>query len=171
MNKNSKNNLEIERKYVIEMPDFDLISSQPEYTSSEILQIYLASSDGETRRIRRRSYKDRVEHTETTKIRIDKISSRELEREISAEEFDLLSKEIREGSTPLNKTRYTFLYLENTMEIDVYPGWKRTAIMETEMDGYDKEVALPPFIKIVKEVTGDKAYSNSSMATKFPNEL
>ena len=64
----------------------------------------------------------------------------------------MLSKEIREGSTPLNKTRYTFLYLENTMEIDVYPGWKRTAIMETEMDGYDKEVALPPFIKIVKRL-------------------
>ena len=170
MNKNSSNNLEIERKYIIEMPDFALISAQGEYTKSDILQIYLSAEGGQTRRIRRREYQDKTVYIETVKIRVDRMSSREIENEISKEEFDRLSAQIREGSKPLYKTRHTFNYLGNTIEIDVYPQWQSTDVMETELDGYDVEIALPPFINVIKEVTGNKAYSNSSMASHFPPE-
>ena len=171
MNNNSKSAIEIERKYVIEMPDLSFISDQPEYTESDILQIYLTSAKGETSRIRKRVFFDRVEYTKTTKIRIDAISSNEIESEISEGEFDLLALQIRDGSSALNKTRHTFSYLGNTIEIDIYPQWQRTAIMETELDSADKILDLPPFIKVIKEVTGDKSYSNSSMASSFPPEL
>ena len=55
-------------------------------------------------------------------------------------------------------------------EIDVYPAWKNTAIMETELDDREREVEIPTFIEIIREVTGYKAYSNASMSKSFPKE-
>jgi len=43
--------------------------------------------------------------------------------------------------------------------------------METELPSEDTNTDIPPFIKIIKEVTGIKAYSNASMSRAFPNEI
>ena len=101
--------VEIERKYIIKMPDPKMISSESGYTESRILQIYLESEPGETHRIRRRERSGAFVYTETIKKRIDKISSFEDEREISEEEFIRLSKKMKSGTRPIIKTRYTFL--------------------------------------------------------------
>ena len=167
---NAKIGLEIERKYIIEMPDVSVLSQQPEYTVSGILQIYIQGAIGETHRVRRRDFSDRVVCTETRKIRIDKISSTEIEGEISIEEFDRLALTILNGTQPINKLRHTFIYEGQIFEIDVYPQWKNTAIMETELDDPKKEVKIPSFINIVREVTGNKAYSNAGMSRRFPKE-
>ena len=141
-----------------------------EYTKSDILQIYLPSDMGETHRIRRRVYSDRIKCTETRKIRIDKMSSTEIEGEISQSDFDLLAKNPLEGRTPIEKTRHTFIFKGQTFEIDIYPNWKNTAIMETELSDREKLVTFPSFIEIIREVTGNKAYSNAAMSKSFPDE-
>ena len=164
-------NVEIERKYIIKKPDVLALSTREEYTESEIVQIYLPSEKGETRRVRRRVYPDKTICTETRKIRIDNMSSTEIEREISTTEFDELSRNIKEGTSPIVKIRHTFLFCGQLFEIDVYPQWKHTAIMETELESREKQVKMPDFIKIICEVTGDKAYSNAGMSRKFPKEL
>ena len=99
------------------------------------------------------------------------MSSHELEREIKRDEFDALAEKIAEGSRPIIKTRHTFDYLSQTFEIDVYPDWERTCIMETELPSRDTEVPFPDFIRMIAEVTGDKRYSNAAMSRKFPDEL
>ena len=170
MSNSIKSGLEIERKYIIEMPDRNILMLQKDYTSSSILQIYLPSQNGETHRIRKRSYSDRVECTETRKIRLNKMSSHEIEGEISEEEFARLALNPLPESLPIEKTRYTFSYCNQIFEIDVYPRWTKTAIMETELDECEREVEIPSFIKIIREVTGDKSYSNASMSRKFPDE-
>lgn len=162
--------LEIERKYIIKMPRVDVFTSQENYTSSEILQIYLPSEKGQTRRIRRRSYADRVKYIETTKIRVDSMSSREIEREMTESEFLMLSETILEGTSPINKTRHTFSYLGQLFEIDIYPQWQHSAIMETELSSREVAVSFPDFIEIIREVTGNKAYSNAGMSRSFPSE-
>ena len=167
---NEKTQIEIERKYIIEKPVFSLIRNMPESTESEILQIYLPSESEETRRIRRRVYKDKTLCYETRKIRIDGMSCTEIEREITPDEFSALSQSIKEGTTPINKTRYTFDYEGQTFEIDIYPQWQNTAIMETELESREKRVEIPSFIKIIREVTGNKAYSNAAMSREFPKE-
>jgi CYTH domain-containing protein len=43
--------------------------------------------------------------------------------------------------------------------------------METELEYRDEEVILPSFIKILREVTGDRSYSNAGMAESFPPEI
>ena len=58
-----------------------------------------------------------------------------------------------------------------TAEIDIYPNWKRTCIMETELPSKEHSVTFPPYIRIIKEVTGEKQYSNVSMSHSFPSEI
>ena len=52
--------------------------------------------------------------------------------------------------------------------------WFRTfryVRMEVTAGENDVKIAMPDFIEIVKEVTGDKKYSNASMSKEFPKEL
>ena len=167
-----ESNLEIERKYVIEKPQIDKMRECGAYTSSEIVQIYLDSEAGVTRRVRSRAYSDgRVQYFETEKERVDEMSSIERECEITKAEFDNFSLQIAAKTRPITKTRHTFDYLGQTFEIDVYPEWECTCIMETELPSRDTEVKMPSFIRIIAEVTGDKRYSNAAMSRSFPEEL
>lgn len=163
--------IEIERKYVIEMPDISLMQGQPDHTVSDIVQIYLDSAPHVTHRVRSRTRDGVCTYTETKKVRISGMSAYEDEREINAAEFLTLSANVAHGTTPITKTRHTFLYRGQLFEIDIYPNWKSTAIMETELLSEDIAVEIPPFIKIIKEVTGIKAYSNASMSRAFPDEI
>lgn len=170
MSKKERIGVEIERKYVIAIPDVSELSQMPEYTSSEIVQIYLPKFDGATHRVRKRMKNSHAVYTETKKVRIDNMSSREYEREISDEEFFALSLLIDPNTRPINKTRHTFVYKNQMFEIDIYPEWKRTAILETELPTRDTEVEFPDFIRIIEDVTGNPAYSNAAMARSFPTE-
>ena len=166
-----KTNLEIERKYIIKMPNFDTLAAAENYTKSDITQIYLASEKGETHRIRRRAYSEKISFFETRKNRIDEMSVTEIEGEISEEKYTELSRLIADGTRPVIKTRHTFIYKGQLFEIDVYPEWVSTAIMETELESREEAVEFPSFIEIIREVTGDKAYSNAAMSRTFPAEI
>ena len=166
-----KNAVEIERKYIIEKPDIGVIEKMNGYTVSDIVQIYLPAAAGQTHRVRSRSYGDKTVYIETRKIRIDKMSVTEIERELDKEEFLRLSENILEGTRPIIKRRHTFDMGGVIAEIDVYPEWERTCIMETELPSRDTEVKMPSFIRIIAEVTGDKRYSNAAMSRSFPEEL
>ena len=166
----NENKVEIEKKYVIAMPKVSLLEKMPEYTESDIVQIYLSSPSGITHRVRSRSRLGAVVYTETKKVRIDKMSAFEDEREISRDEFEKLALNPAEGTKPIVKKRYTFVYKNQLFEIDVYPEWKSSAIMETELEDRDTVVEFPDFIKILSDVTGNRRYSNAAMAKSFPEE-
>ena len=166
-----KNQTEIERKFIINMPDLEKLSLMDGYDKSEIEQTYLSSSPAVTHRVRARKHNDRIDFTETKKVRISGMSAYEDEQEIGENEFSTLKKTIANGTTPIVKTRHTFLYHGQLFEVDIYPNWKSTAIMETELPSEDTNTDIPPFIKIIKEVTGIKAYSNASMSRAFPDEI
>ena len=170
MQRKEKIGIEIERKYIIEMPDINLLRSLDGYNRSNIVQTYLKSIDGATRRVRMRTSEGSSRYYETVKARIDEMSSTEVEREIDREEYLELLKHAREDSTPIEKVRHLFYYDSQLFEIDVYPNWQNTAIMETELDNRETEVEMPEFIHIIREVTGDKRYSNAGMSRAFPLE-
>lgn len=163
--------VEIERKYVIEKPSLDMLRDLPGYSSSDIEQTYLNSELNVTRRVRCRRYADTTVFTETKKVRIDKLSSYEDERELSEAEYKVLLGEIKEGTVTLKKTRITFVHFGRVFEVDVYPDWSRSCILEVELPSRETAVELPDFIKVIAEVTGDKSYSNAAMSHKFPAEL
>ncbi len=163
--------IEIERKYVIQKPNADFYKTADDYGVSEIEQIYLEAPKGETLRIRMRKYPTDTVYIKTHKIRIDEISCIERECELASSEYEALAKNILHGTRPILKKRHTFKYLGQLFEIDEYPEWQRCCIMEAELPSRDCNVQPPSFIRIIKDVTGDRAYSNASMSRAFPEEL
>lgn len=162
--------IEIERKYIIVKPDLDLIKSIRGSTVSEIVQTYLIAPHGVTHRVRRRTYGGITCYFETRKTRIDKMSVVEEEGEITPEAYTELLSYIDPESHPIHKTRYTLPYESFTLEIDVYPEWQNTAILEVELPDRDIEPAFPDLIHIIREVTGERPYSNAAMSRAFPSE-
>ena len=163
--------IEIERKFVVAMLKTDELAQLEGYTSSEIDQTYLISEEHVTRRVRARRYGDRTVYTETKKIRIDKSSAYEDERILTEAEYRSLLSEIAPGTVTLRKTRHTFPYAGRVFEVDVYPEWVRSCILEVELDSRDAVVEMPEFVSVIAEVTGEKRYSNAEMSREFPEEL
>lgn len=166
-----KKHIETERKYIILMPDESLLHSLGRCTESEITQIYLSDDSGATHRVRRREYADKISYTENIKRRVSTMSVVEEEGEISEQRFFELTKSIAPGTCPVYKKRIAVEYCGRTLEIDIYDRWKRTAVLEIELESEDEAPAIPKAITVIREVTGDKRYSNHSMAHGFPEEI
>ena len=54
--------------------------------------------------------------------------------------------------------------------MDVYPFWSDRAVLEVELESEDEAFDIPPFISVIKEVTGDKRYSNKALAKEIVTE-
>ena len=161
------NGIETERKFLIEKPGNELLSR---LGGDDIVQTYLEPEDGGTARIRARTRDGVTTYTHTVKRRISPISSYEDERVIGEEEYLTLETRREEGTEPVKKTRYLLPYRGFIFEIDVYPLWEKTAVMEVELPEEETEFSLPPEIRIIKEVSGDRRFSNHSLSRCFPEE-
>ncbi len=157
---------EIERKYLIEIPDISWLEDHPAVTKSEIIQTYLVASEGEERRVRMRREGDQVTYFYTVKRKITAVTREENETVISKEAYQERLSEADPNKRPLEKTRYCLPYKGLCIEIDVYPFWSYQAIAEMELDSENTPVCFPPEIKVIREVTGEKAFKNSELAKR-----
>lgn len=158
---------EIERKFLIEYPDMEILEK---YSKSEIAQTYLKTDDGFTSRVRVRTENGVTKYIFTEKKRVTDLKCIENEREISADEYkELLNLADPERMT-VYKTRYCVPHNGRVVEVDVYPFWTDRAIAEVEMESEEENVELPDFIKVIRDVTAEKAYKNASIAKKIPTE-
>ena len=72
--------------------------------------------------------------------------------------------------TRLTKTRYSFPFAGHTVEIDVYPheiggdALEGLAVMEIELESPDEAIEFPPFIRVIRELTGTREFSNKALA-------
>lgn len=158
-------NLEIERRFLVTMPSMDEL----DYTSaSEIIQTYLLSEDGSTERVRKRSFGDCHTYTHTKKRRINHIVREEVESEINSGQYELLLERTDPQRNAIIKTRYCINYMGKVFELDLFPFWTDRAIVEIELCREDEEFVMPPQITVIREITGDKRYTNASLAMKIP---
>ncbi len=159
---------EIERKFLIRYPDVAWLRSNAQGT--EIEQTYLINPQGCTDRVRRRGDGANWTYTHTVKTRISDMRRIEIENEISPEEYErLLSRADPERRT-IRKRRWCYKYLGQLFEIDIFPFWSRQAYMEIELEDEGQSVNFPPEIEIIREVTGDRRYTNAAMAKCVPEE-
>lgn len=157
--------LEIERKFLIAYPDIGILRRQPAYRTLHIEQTYL-SSDGDFQggRIRCIKEADTIRYIYTFKKKISDLTRYEYEKEISKEEYDdLLCKQII-GSHTIIKNRHVFEYSGLIYELDVYSFWDDQATLEAEVDSEDTPIPIPPFLRLIKEVTHDRRFNNSRLA-------
>ena len=139
----NKNDMEIERKFLIYMPDPAYLEQAGEWTRIE--QTYLQAPKEFTARISDRS---RVE----------------IEREIPEEEYLRLLQQADPERRRVDKTRWCIPWEGFTLEVDIFPFWKDRAIAEIELSQDDQEITFPPEIQVLREITGEKAYKNAALA-------
>lgn len=158
---------EIERKFLIEMPDTAALEKMPNCRKVSIEQMYLKEENGVRARIRRRTADGKSIYILTEKKFVSSMKRIEIEREIMQEEYKNLSAHKENGYASIEKSRYCLMHGGKYFEIDVFPFWNDKAYAEIELCSEDEPFTLPPFIKVIKEVTDDKSYSNRSLARRL----
>ena len=159
---------EIERKYLIEYPDKAALESAEGVRVKRIEQTYLLSEPGETRRVRKMTEKGVTRYIETRKYRVSDLRATEEEKELSAAEYDTLLKLADPTLRPILKTRYAIPYKGHTAEVDLYDFWQDRATLEVELVDEQEAFELPPFLRVIREVSDDKRYKNVNLARELP---
>lgn len=157
---------EIERKFLIEYPDTEYLNSLPNCKKVEIIQTYLKSPSGDETRIRQRGADGNFVYFQTTKRKISDTKRIEIEKRLTKDEYLKLLLDVDTSKHQIRKTRYCLVYENQYFEIDVYPFWNDKAIMEIELRDENQEITMPNSIRVIKEVTDDDEYKNSSLAKK-----
>lgn len=155
---------EIERKYLIEYPDLKKLENLPNCEKVDIIQTYLISEDNSEIRIRQRGKNGNYIYYKTIKKKISDIKRLELEKRLTKEEYLDLLMNADPDYRQIRKTRYCLTYDKLYYEIDIFPFWKDKAMMEIELNSEDDKISIPPFIKVIDEVTDDENYKNKSLA-------
>lgn len=161
--------LEIEYKFLIQMPDLKVLSAQPDFKEKQLTQMYLElpvglSEFGTRCRIRKTEAEGKVTFRKTFKHDVTDLTRVEIEEEISEEEYTALSVFLRKGTAAVTKTRLTFSFEGYTCEVDVFPFWKDKAFLEIEVESESVTPPVPDFIRVIKDVSKDRNYRNSSIA-------
>lgn len=157
--------METERKYLIEIPDFEELSNTYKGTTVDIIQTYLVEKEpGVERRIRQRGTNGSYTFYYTEKQKINDVSRTEKERKISEAEYLKLMLEADTSLHQIRKTRTCFVSDGTYFELDVYPFWNDKAVLEIELTNESKEISIPNIIKVIKEVTEDDRYKNRALA-------
>ena len=161
--------LEIERKFLIEYPDPVWLEQQPGSRCVGISQTYLLSEEGESRRVRTWCENGRTRYFHTCKRFLTDRTRIEQEAEISREAYEVLLKDADPKRRTIFKTRWRLPYEGHVLEIDLYPFWQgEQAVLECELNSEDETFAIPPEIRLIREVTGDPRYRNSRLALEAP---
>ena len=155
---------EIERKFLIEYPDTDILNSLPNCEKVEIIQTYLNSKEGEETRIRQRGSNGNYVYFKTTKRTVTGLKRIEVESRLTKDEYLENLMDADTSKRPIRKDRYCLSEGNRYFEIDVYPFWQDKAIMEIELSKPDDEIIFPDYINVIKEVTDDISYKNASLA-------
>lgn len=154
--------VERERKFLARMPDLTAIAKYNP-VASQILQTYLPNMGDTERRVRQRGDGVNFSFFYTEKTALPEVTDR-IEREsiISARQYAAYLSQA--DTAPIRKTRYCFPYQNQYVEMDVYAGEEQFVTIEVEGLEASKEVRFPPEIKVIKEITGDRRFSNRIIA-------
>ena len=152
------------RKYLIAMPDIELLKSRYRAVGIDMVQTYLAMTNPAIERRVRRQKNGEEELYFYTEKRTTDSGQWETEKPISEKEY---IRYLMEGDTSLHtvhKTKYRFVYQGCRFEIDVYPFSNDRAIMRAALPQDAPALQAPPEITVLREVTDDPAYKNRQLA-------
>lgn len=152
---------ETERKFLIAFPSAEELKNA---SVSEIEQTYIDTPSGSLR-IRKVLSEGVTAYIECEKKKLTDLTRAEKERFLTAEEYASL---LPFASAPtIKKTRFSYLYRGHVLEIDIFPFAKETALLEIELTAEGEKYELPPFIKVVREVSTEREFENSYIAKNY----
>ena len=151
-----------ERKYIVEVT-----GEIPHCTQSLITQTYLVADPGCEVRLRRRNIDGNIVNVHTSRKRISPTEELVIERQVSNALYESMLQQADPYRHAIDKVRQSFIYQGQFFELDSYQGeLSGLMILETKGMNSHEEVKFPPFLRIVKDVTGDKQYYNHTLSLK-----
>ena len=154
--------IEDERTYIVE-----LTGQLPESIESEITQTYLVADPDCEIRLRRRSWSGEVVNVHKTKKRISPTEVLETERQVSNALYESLLQQADPYRATIRKTRRSFIWRGQFFQIDTfYTPVNNLILLETKGVAQTESVNFPPFIRVVKDVTGNPEYYNYNIALR-----
>lgn len=156
---------EVEKhKYLISMPDCAALKEKYNAVELDMMQTYLVSRNPNVqRRIRQQKKGSEYLYFYTEKRRGEDGEAWVTERPISEKEYIAY---LMEGDVTLHsvrKTKYRFTCADRRMEVDIYPFSTDRAVLFVYGGSADTGI-VPPEISIIRDVTGDIAYKNRTLA-------
>lgn len=156
--------LEIERWFLLPL-DTDPRHFPVSTTFVDIHQRYLAKTKlGFRRRVRTRIHRGHRLYVYTEKKKVRPSVRVQKERLIGEREYEQLLREADTGRREVAKRRFSFVWHNQYFQLDVIFSPMRLVKLEAELTEEQQKLDLPPFIRVLREVTGDDRYSNSSIA-------
>ncbi|KAK6191634.1 hypothetical protein SNE40_003274 [Patella caerulea] len=121
-------------------------------------------------RLRRRGQNDHWTYTHTIRRPEINKQSVELRQPISSKEYEILQAQRDGRHDTIYKTRQCFLWQNHYFQMDIYqdpcPSRCKGLILLETYTAEDKEISLPDFLKIEREVTDENFYSMFSLSLK-----
>lgn len=152
--------IEEERKYIVE-----LTGEVGGCIDSEITQTYLAAEPGSEVRLRKRGWNGKYVYVHTSKKRISANEQLETERQINSNLYNSMLQQADPYRSTIKKLRKSFIWKGQYFELDNYlEPMDNLMILETKGVTSEEDVKFPPFIKVVRDITGDKNYYNYNLA-------
>lgn len=152
-----------ERKYIVE-----ITGKMPATIDSDIQQTYLVSDPDSEVRLRRRSWANgKHVNVHTMKKTINGVEQVETERQVSNALYQSLLSQADPYRRTIQKKRRSFIWKGQYFELDTYFNQlEGMVILETKGITSTEDVKFPPFIKVKKDITGNRDYYNYNLALK-----
>ncbi len=152
-----------ERKYIVE-----LTGSLPEDgILSEITQTYLLAEPGTEVRLRKRGWDQKQVYVHTTKKKISASEELVTERQINNSLYEMMLGLADPTRHTIQKLRNSFIWKGQYFEVDTYQNQLQgLVILETKGIVEGEPVKFPPFLNVIKDVTGNEEYYNYNLAKK-----
>lgn len=154
--------IEEERKYIVEV-----IGDVPNAIESDITQTYLTSEPNSEVRLRRREWQGKYVYVHTTKKRISPTEQLETERQISQNLYLSLLQQADPYRKTIHKLRRSFIWKGQYFELDTFrEPVNSLVILETKGMAAQEQIYFPPFLRVIKDITGNTDYYNYNIALK-----
>ncbi len=146
----------------------ELIGEMPECSESLITQTYLVAEPGCEVRLRRREWSGgKVVNLHRSKKRISDSEVIETERQVDNNLYEQMLQQADPYRATIRKKRQSLIWKGQFFEIDTFLSPVNDLIMMETKGLTEKEsVNLPPFIKVLEDVTGNSKYLNYNIALR-----
>lgn len=152
-----------ERKYIVELTD----QLPDDCIETQILQTYLTAEPGSEVRLRRRTSGDHTVNIHTVRRQLSDSQELVTERQVPDALYESLLQQADPYRQPIRKLRHSFIHQGQFFELDTYQGQHEgLLILETKGIACHNDLRLPPFLRIVQDITGDKRYYNPNLALR-----
>ncbi len=149
-----------QRKYMVQIDEKDY----EEFVCVDITQYYLETNNNYEMRLRKRSLDGDDTYYVTIKKSYGKNEKIVTEEKINKKTFEMLKNQ-RKIKNTIEKQRVCFIHNDSLFKLDKYNDGM--LILEA-----DENVLLPPFVKVIKDVSFDDNYKNRNIKIKeIKNDL